>query len=201
MNQKARNGISNVKNPYCKGFETLQKYHTTTHKRPYSFFEVMINSRTVLYKDHILPTEEQIKWIKKINKPVVILLRNVDDTIDNYKRLLKNYKSGKLDKKTEKELQVRLLYGLDFGKFCEDLYEFNKLWRYAELPKALYIDYNELVMCPYRICKKIIEHYGYKMPKVKNFQLVRAKGNHGYNTFTGVGYERAKKEYEKNLHS
>ena len=200
MNVKAKNGISNANNPLCEGFETLQQYHTTTHKRSYKFFVDIMTTLKIIYKDHILPTKEQIEWINKINRPVVILLRKPEDTIDNYKRLINDYKEGKLNAKTAKELKLELLCNIDFEAFCKDIEVYNQGWKDANIKKALYVDYNELVLCPYRICSGILRHYGFKMPRIKNFQLMKAKGNHGYNTFTGVGYERAKKEWQ-NIHS
>lgn len=160
----------------------------------------MATSMKVIYKDHILPTKEQIKWIKKIDKPVVILLRKVEDTIDNYERLLEVYREGRLDKKIAKELKVDKLNEIDLKAFYKDIEDFHNLWKNADIKKTLYVDYNELVMCPYRICSSIVRYYGFKMPKIRNFQLMKAKGNHGYNTYTGVGFERAKKEWQ-NLYS
>jgi hypothetical protein len=198
---KAINGISNAKDPFCKGFSELQKYHTTTHQRDFKYFNDVINDRKKIYKDHILPVDNQIEWIEKINKPIVVLLRNVEDTIDNYKRLMASFRSGKLNKTTAKELQVSLLCSINFEKFCEDLYSYNTLWKQARIEKALYVDYNELVLCPYRLTKNIVNHFGFKMPVIKNFQLLKAKGNHGYSTYTGVGYKRALDEYKKKNNS
>lgn len=161
----------------------------------------MITSVKKIYKDHVLPTKEHIEWINKINRPVVILLRNVEDTIDNYMRLIKAYRENKLNDKTAKELQVKLLDSLNFEKFCQDLWDYKAGWEKADIKKALYVDYNELVLCPYRITQKILKHYGFKMPKMKNFQLMKAKGNHGYSTYTGVGFERAKREFEEKNNS
>ena len=193
---KYKNGISKGKNDFlCNGFEELQKYHTTTHKRSFGFLKALIESRIIIYKDHILPTKEHIEYIKKINFPVVILLRTPEETMDNYKRLLQDYKKNKLNENDIKELKLIILDKIDFNKLKNDIENFKKGWEKANIKNALYINFIELVMCPFHTCKKIVEHYGYKMPRFKKFELIKAKGNHGYNTFTGVGYERAKKEW------
>lgn len=196
MKIRYKNGISKGKNDkLCEGFEELQKYHTTTHKRSFQFLKKWIKDRSIIYKDHILPTKEHIEYINKINYPVVILLRDPFDTFDNYKRLLDDYRTDKLSKAEINELHLDVLHNIDMVKFTSDIIDYRNFWIEAKIKKALYIDYNELVMCPYHTCKKIVQHFGFNMPKVKKFALLKAKGNHGYNTYTGVGFERAKKQW------
>jgi len=197
---KSVNGLgkSNRQWEYCEGFSEIQKYHDTTIKRSYDFLNSWISTKRKIYKDHILPTKDHIKKIKKIDKNIVILLRNPDNTLDNYKRLLYSYNSGELSKAEINELRPDRLATCDIRQFKSDIALFKAGWEDAKIGKALYIDFDELVMCPYRICKQIVEHFGFSMPKIKNFALEKAKGNHGYNTYTGVGYDRAKKNWETN---
>jgi hypothetical protein len=192
---KYKNGQSKGKTGIlCDGFEELQKYHTTTHKRTKQFLIGWVDKKDKIYKDHILPTKKHIEYLK--NKKFILLLRNPDHTIDNYIRLIKDYKNNKLSEKDIKELHLDLLLNLDFDKFCQDIKNYNKLWKESGL--GLQIDYDELVMCPRRILLKCLKYLG--LPAYGKIELIRAKGNHGYNTFTGIGYERAKKEWQ-NLHS
>ena len=189
---KYRNGMGKYKGwQLCKEFEELQKYHDTTIKRSYKFLKGWIERKDIIYKEHILPTNDHINYIRKINKPIVIILRNPKNTMDNYKRLL----NAKLSNKDKKELQIERLKKIDMKLFENDIKEFRKRWENAKLKKALLIYYNELVMCPYRICKTIVNHFGFKMPRMKKFALLKAKGNHGYNTYTGIGKKRAIKDW------
>lgn len=191
---KYKNGISRTtKDKLCEGFEELQKYHSTTHQRSFKFLKDWITCKTIIYKDHILPTKNHIAYINKINYPIVILIRNPEDSLNNYKRLLENYHNGKLSKAEIKELQLERLDKIDMNKLYLDILKFHHDWITAKVRCALYVDFDTLIMSSFHTCKKIVEHYRFRMPKLKTFALLKAKGNHGYNTYTGVGVERIKK--------
>jgi len=191
---KYRNGLGKTENnELCEGFEEIQKYHGTTVKRSFKFLKNWIEKRDIIYKEHILPTDEHINYIKKINKPIIIMLRNPEHSIDNYKRLLKD----KLSEKNEAELKRDVLKTINMDLLEKDIKEFNRKWKEVNLKCALYIDFDYLIMNPWHACKRIVEHFGFKMPKLKKFALLKAKGNHGYNTYTGIGLQRLLNKYKK----
>lgn len=187
---KAVNGKSKSKNDeLCIGFEELQKYHTTTHKRTEKLLTYYCQKKDLIYKDHILPTEEHLKYLNK--KRFIVLLRKPEDTIDNYKRIIENYKNNKLLAKDAKELKLELLINIDFDKFCDDIRLFNKIW--SEYHGGLHIDYDTLIMCPRNTLLKCMNYF--QLPIIGKIELVKAKGNHGYNTYTGIGEKRAKERW------
>jgi hypothetical protein len=189
-----KNGQSRgKKDVMCEGFEELQKYHTTTHRRTKKYLISWAKRKDKIYKEHILPTQEHIEALK--GQRYIILLRNPEHTIDNYVRLIKTYKDGKLSKHDINELKLELLTNIDFDKFSQDIIDFHNKWKEVE---ALHIDYDQLVMCPVNTLKKCMSYLG--LPIRGKIELLKAKGNHGYNTYTGVGYERAKKKWI-DLHS
>jgi hypothetical protein len=187
-----KNGQSKtVKDELCEGFDELQKYHTTTHKRSKEFLQTWCDRKDSIYKDHILPTKEHIDYLK--DKKFIMLLRNPFDTLDNYVRMVEKYRSNKMSKKESEELKLELFLKIDFDKFSNDIYEYNKKWKETKL--GLLIDYDELVMCPKNTLLKCIRYLGISIKD--EVVLLKSKGNHGYNTYTGVGYQRAKNKWPK----
>lgn len=192
---KFQNGISR-KHGYrleelCPGYDEMQKYHGTTIKRTFNFLNRWISRNDVIYKEHLLPTKEHIEYIKKINKPVVILLRNPEDVIDNYLRSCKKFNNGLMGLREQKGLIIKKLITLDFDKLKEEYEEFNISWRNAKLKNALYIDFKDLILNYNSTMRKIMYHYGIR--KYKLIPMLKAKGNRGdYNTYTGVGEKRLK---------
>lgn len=195
VNVRFRNGMSKGKNDKdCEGFEELQKYHTTTHARSEKFLAEYGTDKNIIYKEHILPTKAHIAIIKKHKLRVVILLREPEHTIDNYRRLLDDYQNGKLNEHDIKELFVEKLSSLDFEKLSEDIRDYNKLWKEADIKTALYLDYKDIVLSPWHACRRVVTHFGYKIKFPKKVELIKARGNRGYNTFTGVGLQRLRNE-------
>lgn len=198
LNIKYQNGISRkpgyTKDQLCEGFEEMQTYHGTTIRRSKEFLKKWISRKDIIYKEHLLPTKEHIKYIQEIDMPIVILLRDVNHVIDNYLRSIKKYRSGKMGSREQKGLIIKKLISLDYDKLKKEYKEFNKKWMNADLGrKALYINYNDLILRYNETMKDTLYHYGY--PKVKIIPLLKAKGNRGdYNTYTGVGVKRVRGE-------
>lgn len=193
---KYQNGISRKrydKSLFCEGFEEMQEYHGTTIKRSYDFLDKWIKRKDVIYKEHLLPTKEHIEYLRKINKPIVILLRNSIDVIDNYKRSKEKYLSGKMDDREQKGLIINKLIKLNFNKLKKEYDDFNKKWLNACLNNVLYITFDLLILDYDNTMRIILKHYGY--PKAKIIPMLKAKGNRGdYNTYTGIGEKRLRGE-------
>jgi hypothetical protein len=195
LNIKYQNGISRKKydkSLFCNGFEEMQEYHGTTIKRSKEFLKLWIMRKDVIYKEHLLPTKDHIEYIKEIDKPIVILLRDVNHVIDNYQRSVEKYKSGKMGAREQKGLIIKKLCKLDYKKLKEEYKEFNGKWLSSDLgSRALYITFNDLILRYFETMRNILDHYGY--PNAKIIPLMKAKGNRGdYNTYTGIGEKRLK---------
>ena len=180
---------------YCKGFQEIQKYHDTTIKRSLDFFKKWITTRKVLYKEHILPTKEHLEYIKKINCKITIVLRNPKDSLDNYKRMYDKYKNGNMERDEINELMPYRFDNIDFDKYLNDLIEFNKKWREFNYNKKLIITFEDLILDYNNTIKKILTFWGIRIPD-KIIPLIKSKGNHGYNTYTGVGEKRLLKQLQ-----
>lgn len=157
------------KKPYeinCDGFPEIQKHHSNMVERSGLFLNQVINGRKKIFREHIIPTKRHLKIIKKINKNVVVLLRKPEDSLDSYLRMVK------LKTNTDKEQ-----LGKDLKNFNEKYIEFAK-----DNNKILIITFEELMFHYWHTMKKIIEHFGLKMPK-KIIPLQKRK-------YTGVGERR-----------
>lgn len=188
---KFKNGESRGRNYIaCNGFEELQKYHTTTHARSADYLQKWAIRNDCILKDHILPTNEHIQalWGHK----AIVLLRDPEHTIDNYVRMRDKYLSGHMPEKEAKELHLETFLKVDFDTFCEDIRTYHEGWRSAGI--GLIIDYDQLVMCPRNTLLKCLKYLG--LSTRGKIELIKARGNHGYNTYTGVGYKRAKESWK-----
>ena len=194
LNIKYQNGISRKKydkSLFCEGFEEMQEFYGTTIKRSYEFLDKWISRKDIIYKEHLLPTKDHIEYIKRINKPIVILTRDPGESIDNHIRTIELYKQGKLTKREQKGLLIHKMCKLSIGKLLRDFTYFNDGWLNSGV-NALYITFNELVLNPKQTIKRVLNHYGFKTLG-KKLVLLKAKGNRGnYNTYTGVGIKRLK---------
>lgn len=197
LNIKYQNGLGKLKNwEYCEGFSEIQKYHDTTIKRDLNFMEFWIRRRDCILKEHILPTEHHMNLIKKVNGKILILLRKPEDSLNNYMRMYEQYKRGNLRKKIIDELMPYRFDKINFDLYFEDLILFNKNWREFDYNKKMIITFEDLILRYEETIKNILLFFKFKMPK-KIISLFRARGNHGYNTYTGVGRKRIKKNYKR----
>jgi hypothetical protein len=139
----------------CKGFVELQKYHGTTVQRSYRFLEHFINSKKVIYKEHILPIKKHIQMIDKINKPVVVLLRTPEETIESYKRI---FDVINLD--------------IDFDVLLKEVKQFYSAYINK---KGIYlvVTWRDLVFRFHETIEKILKHYGFPIEKkiIKSYTL------------------------------
>lgn len=191
---KYQNGISRKKYFIdVPEYSEMQSYHGTTVRRSKEFLTKWISRKDIIYKEHLLPTKEHIDYIRKINKPVVILLRKVDHVIDNYLQSIEKFKSGKMDLREQKGLIIKKLIKIDYEKLKKEYFEFNKLWIESRLKNVLYVNFDDLILKYNRVMRMILDHYGY--PEAKIIPLMKAKGNRGdYNTYTGIGEKRLKRQ-------
>lgn len=90
-------GIRAEKDPvYLKKYSEINRYHTTLCLRPTNKVKTWATDRKNFFKDHFLPDDPAIADLKH---RAVILLRNVDDTVDSYRRFAIKYnKKVDLDK-------------------------------------------------------------------------------------------------------
>lgn len=151
----------------CEGFTELQRYHNNMVERSPQFLQQCIKGRKILFKEHLLPTDRHFKILEKIGGPIVILLRDFDESHDSYKRLINN--------ETADLIQLKF-----------DLHEFHNRWMLwkSNKPYAIVVEYRDLVLNFHHEMKRILNHFHLAIPKNLNkYQLQKKK-------FTGVGLER-----------
>jgi hypothetical protein len=141
----------------CPGFTELQKYHGTTIQRSFKFLKHYIESKKVIYKEHILPIKKHIQHIDKINKPVVVLLRKPEETVLSYKRIFDVI-----------NLEVNFDNLLEEVNLFYDSY-INRSGIY------LVITWRDLVQDFHGTMKKITKHYGFNIDLkiIKRYTLAR----------------------------
>jgi hypothetical protein len=128
-----------------------------------------IESKKVIYKEHILPTKKHLKIIESVNKPVVVLLRKPNETIASYKRIFSVI-----------NLEV------DFDTLLDEIKQFytsyiNKSGIY------LVITWRDIVFDFHSTMKKILKHYGFKVEKYNINRYTLSRRN-----YTGDGIEALK---------
>ena len=163
-------GTKDTKNNLkCKGFSEIQKYHTIMGRRSYLFFDKVTKSRFDIYREHILPTNHHLHCLKKLNRKIMILVRDPEDITDCYRRMKK---SSKMNIKKIKQEMEHFLF--QYYKFL-DTYK-----------KAFVITYGQLVLNYSETIRKILRFYelGYKIPK----RIPALSKRH----YTGVGKKRLK---------
>lgn len=153
----------------CEGYPEIQRYHNNMIERGPQFLKQVITGRKTLFKEHLLPTDRHFKLVENIKGPVVILLRDVEDSLDSYKRIID------CDKANLQQLK-------------EDLYQFHNRWMLwkSNKPWAIVVEYRDLILNFHHEMRRILKVY--RMPIPKNFgkwQLEKRK-------YTGVGLKRLK---------
>ena len=132
----------------CEGYAQLQKYHGTMVRRSKEYLKKWIEA-DIIYKEHILPTDEHLEYIKNIGAPVVVLLREPVECIKSYRRVL----SVLPDK------------NIDYDEMRNELELFRE--KYLSLTdddNYLIITYDEIVNDFTNAIKKIIVHYKKTVP-------------------------------------
>lgn len=163
LKMQAKNGQSKIKGDVnCTGFDNIQTYHNTTVKRNYDFLKHYIESDKVIYKEHILPTKEHIDIIIKINKPVLVLLRDSNAIIKSYERIFEVLPDVK------EKVNMKVLK--------EELEIFEKTYNSLSINNIfLNIYYNELVLDFQNTLKKILLHFQIKIDDniINKYSLVK----------------------------
>lgn len=142
----------------CEGYKQLQIYHGTMVKRCREYLRWYIK-KDIIYKEHILPTQEHLKYIEDIGEPVVVLLRNPAECIASYKRVLSVIPDKKIDfEEMEKELQLF----------------YDKYMQLTNNPLYMIITYKDIVEDFIETIKKVIVHYKRDVPiNVDQYRLQR----------------------------
>ena len=157
----------------CKGFDVLQTCHSNMIERSFIYLEQEIYGKKV-FKEHLLPIKDHIDRLKKINKPVIVLLRKPEDSYDCYVRMFDKNNNKKTDRTKLKK---------DIKKFYND-------WRKVEGDIFLFVYYKDLILDYEKTMEKIIKHLGFKDKKITPLERVR---------YTGVGEKRLKEKELNNV--
>lgn len=141
------------------GFDELQKYHGTTVKRTKAFILSYANNKDVLYKEHILPTKEHLDYMKN-TKNIVVLLREPSETIESYKRVFSVLPNVKVN----------------YDKLLDEVTTFYNIYNFND--HFLKIYYDEVVNDFHETVKKVLNHYGFEIPKDLNkYELAKKNYN------------------------
>lgn len=139
-----------------KEFLELQKYHTLIYKKTNKTVGMMINDKTKLYREHLVPTEHNLRMLKNYSN-YIILLRSPEDSYLNYKRLLA--------KKGQGNIQILRDLKLFFIRYIE-----------FYLGKGLLvIFYDDLVLNYQKTMKRITAYWNIKA-KIINLQKRKYTG-------------------------
>lgn len=165
----AKNGQTRRQNDAnCEGYKNIQVYHNTTVKRSYEFLNFYIKAENIIYKEHILPTKEHINFLIKIDRPIIILLRDASSIIKSYKRIF--------------SVLPEIEKNINYDDLKKELELFEKTYlMYQENKNFLCVYYNEIVLDTENSIKKILQHYKYKLKDYDIKNIVLEKRNYsGY---------------------
>jgi hypothetical protein len=158
----------------CEGYQELQKYHGTTVKRSYDYLKKYILDRNIIYKEHILPIKQHIVALRKINHNIVVLIRNPYETIESYRRVF----------------SVLPEVNVNFEKLYEEVKMFYNVYMALSQKEnnILIVTFRDVVFKFHETMKKIIEHYGFKIPdNLESYSLDKRN-------FTGHGLRKIMEE-------
>jgi hypothetical protein len=142
-------------------FKELSKYHKSVYCKTKTFYEIMAESKSFIFREHVIPEKYGLDFLIVSSEKIVILYRNPYHIIDNYDRL------SKVDDR-EKLLQ-ELCIMRDFYVSLRD--NLNRLL----------ISYRDLVKYPQKTIKKILAFFGVE---AKHKIVLQKK------KYTGVGVKR-----------
>jgi hypothetical protein len=175
----------------CEGFPEIQKYHDTTIKRNQKYFIRWMNDKKVIYREHILPTKEHKQFIKRAGKKILILLRNPEDCINNYKRMYQKWKNNELTKKEIAQLFPQRFDSISFEGLLKDFCGFYEGWKTFDYDKKYIVYYKDLVLNYKQTMTNVLKFLGVKVPK-NIIPFEKSKYRRGYQSFTGNGIKKLK---------
>ena len=158
-------------------FFELSKLHTDACGIGYETLNSFINNQKVIYKQHFVPNDNNLKCLSKINKKIVVLLRNPLDCIDAYinngKYIIGYYNLPKI--------------------FDEMKLYYDRYVQFSEINKNIVlIDYNVLILDTEKTIEKILNHF--------NLRAITNDWTLSRKRFTGKGLKKlgVKNEYNNN---
>lgn len=166
LNINYKNGQNKRQNDVkCEGFEETQKYHGTTVKRSEDYINNYINNKTIIYKEHILPTKKHLEILKNAKNNFVTLIREPKGVVSAYKRVFEVLPEMK---------------SIDYEKLFEEAKLFYNTYKNERLEKNLVVTYRDIVLNFNETIMQIIKHYGYEIDDINKYKLLK------YN-YTGQG--------------
>jgi hypothetical protein len=144
ITEKDRKEIYNIN---CDEFLEMQKIFTTIYDIDSKKIWKMLYNRNYIYKKHILPTKRHLKIIDNLKINFVLLLRNIDDSLQN----LKNHKN-------HHDFVFEWSYDIDILK--QEFILFHEKWKqFAENKNyILIIYYKDLIIDYKNTMDKIFNH-------------------------------------------
>jgi hypothetical protein len=174
FNAKVINGLVTKPKIFCDEFPEIQRWHGTMLPRTKEFLLEKYFDKRIMYKEHILPIEKHLDIIRNFGHPLMILLREPEETYDAYVR-------------HDNTVHIKV-YGkkrINLKAIKQDIYLFYNRYKALELEKhshLLFITYRDVVLKWHKTMKRIFDHYGWEMPKNK-VPLKKVK-------YTGIGVKR-----------
>jgi hypothetical protein len=142
---KDRKEIYNVN---CDIFTEMQKIFTTIYDFDSKQLWKMLYNRNYIYKKHVLPTSRHLKIIDNLKINCVLLLRNVEESINNLETHKKNHKSV-----YSWDYDLDLLKK-EFNLFYNNWFDFSKNRSYI-----LNIYYKDLILNYHNTMDMIFNHF------------------------------------------
>ena len=132
----------------CTGYSNLQKYNAKMYVKQYDLLKQHVSSRNTLYKYTLLPTDDHIRKLKRIDENIVIILRDVEEIIKYYKKAFSYFTTGVKTDFNSVKLELNSFY--------------HKYKSLKDYPRFLVIDFNDLINNYKKTINKIINHYGFE---------------------------------------
>lgn len=152
-------GIAKCKiDKLCEGYEELPKYYRDMAKRKDEHLKDMIENKQIIFREHLIPSKEHLKYMEKYLDNVVVLLRDPIDVYQAFQRYNKEYKE-----QTGKEVNLQLIY-------YELINFYNAYICWTEHKKNfIVIMYEDLILRPIDTLRRIMKYF--KMKPIKEVKL------------------------------
>jgi hypothetical protein len=134
-----------------------------------------------LYKQHIVPSENNLNLLKDIKK--VVLLRNPYDVVLAYRRGIQKGIHGKKLNFNGSETEGEWLEKAEKNRLLQEVKFFYSQWKNHQDGNTLLIEYHQLISDPKKVIN-LIEKFWNLPITLKNIRLSRKRYSH----YTGIKY-------------
>jgi hypothetical protein len=142
INKKVRLILpSDKKDKIISGYEEITKCHCNMKERPEKLLDKLANDN-IIHREHLIPSDHHIDVLRRVEKPMILLLRDPDDVFDCYNRMFEKNKNNTIDRE----------------KLKNEIRNYYTSWKKLNIDNILTIHYSELVLDYNRIIKEVVGH-------------------------------------------